>query len=570
MHAGIPLRCRWSHVTLVAAVAAMSCGKAVPANDANTATPPAAAGVSLPPPAPAPPSPPAVAPAPSSVAAPAPAPAIGTAALLAPVTPAESAPTPDVLPQTPAADATVPDDTPVPSSSTEPTIEDRLRAAVRLWRNVPYQEDGTTRRGIGNAAFVRAIFQDALASSVPGRYDDLIRTGKLVDRKALAPGDVVFFESGAFGLFKSKTAGIYLGRNDVALARKDEGVRVVKLSDAKLNASYKTARRISAGDNTAPTFDVTKYGSDRASLLRDIAKAWSGTLYRANGTTFAGIGNDEFVREVYGAIYETDLEGDPKTWATMGQAVAKEKLEPGDIILYEADVVGPFVKQRHAGIYLGDGEFVAAVKGSAVSILKLNDARWRSVYKGARRIDPDALARAEEARETRSAGRATSARNGNAPTALSNRTPGVGTAAEPPAGTARVLSDSERRLRDVTEEWRGTPYKLGGTSRSGIDCSAFSRVLYENVYQMELPRTAEEQEQLGAAVNRDGLQPGDLIFFRTQGMGPLFKSRHVGVYLGGGEFAQASGRRGVTISRLDNRYWSKKYHAARRIQKIAA
>jgi cell wall-associated NlpC family hydrolase len=464
-----------------------------------------------------------------------------------------------------ASDAAGADDAPVPSSSTEPTTEDRLRAAVRLWRGVPYSDDGTTRRGIGDAAFVRAIFQDALASSVPGRYDELIRTGKLVDRKALAPGDVVFFESGAFGPFKSKVAGIYLGRNDVALARKDEGVKVVKLSDAKLNASYKTARRISSGDTTAPTFDVAKYGSDRASLLRDIAKAWSGTLYRANGTTFAGIGNDEFVREVYGAIYETDLEGDPKTWAAMGRAVSKDTLEPGDIVLYEADVVGPFVKQRHAGIYLGDGEFVAAVKGSAVTILKLNDARWRSVYKGARRIDPDALARAEEAREARSASTSTSARGG-APPALASRTPGAAAGAAAP-GEPRVLSDSERRLRDVTEEWRGTPYKLGGTSRSGIDCSAFSRVLYQDVYEMELPRTAEEQERLGSAVGRDGLQPGDLVFFRTQGMGPLFKSRHVGVYLGGGEFAQASGRRGVTISRLDNRYWSKKYHAARRVRR---
>jgi cell wall-associated NlpC family hydrolase len=565
MHAGIPLRCRWSHVTLVAAVAAMSCGKPVPADNGNTpAAPPAAtAGVSLPS-------------TPATATTPATAPAAASAPIAAPVAagespatpaPAATAPEPAAPPQTPAASADVPaDDAPVPSSTTEPTTEDRLRAAVRLWRNVPYQEDGTTRRGIGNAAFVRAIVQDALASSVPGRYDELIRTGKLVDRKALAPGDVVFFESGMFGPFKSKIAGVYLGRNDVALARKDDGVSVVKLSDAKLNASYKTARRISSGGSAAPTFDVAKYGSDRAALLRDIAKAWSGTLYRANGTTFAGIGNDEFVREVYGAIYETDLEGDPKTWAAMGRAVSKDTLEPGDIVLYEADVVGPFVKQRHAGIYLGDGEFVAAVKGSAVTILKLNDARWRSVYKGARRIDPDALARAEEAREARSAGTSAGARGGSAPPALASRTPGAAAGAAT-AGAPRALSDSERRLRDVTEEWRGTPYKLGGTSRSGIDCSAFSRVLYENVYQVELPRTAEEQERLGSAVTRDSLQPGDLIFFRTQGMGPLFKSRHVGVYLGGGEFAQASGRRGVTISRLDNRYWSKKYHAARRLRR---
>ena len=119
----------------------------------------------------------------------------------------------------------------------------------------------------------------------------------------------------------------------------------------------------------------------------------------------------------------------------------------------------------------------------------------------------------------------------------------------------------------MEQEWHGTPYKLGGNGKSGIDCSAFSREVYKDVYGIELPRTAEEQEQLGKAVNRGDLQPGDLVFFRTQGMGPLFRSRHVGVYLGGGEFAQASGRRGVTISRLDDRYWSKRYQTARRLTK---
>ena len=72
------------------------------------------------------------------------------------------------------------------------------------------------------------------------------------------------------------------------------------------------------------------------------------------------------------------------------------------------------------------------------------------------------------------------------------------------------------------------------------------------------------RSSLGAKIDRQSLVAGDLIFFRTQGMGPLFKSRHVGVYLGGGEFAQSSGSKGVNIARLDNYYWNKKYEGARR------
>ena len=100
-----------------------------------------------------------------------------------------------------------------------------------------------------------------------------------------------------------------------------------------------------------------------------------------------------------------------------------------------------------------------------------------------------------------------------------------------------------------------------------MDCSALVRALYQDVYDVELPRTAEDQERLGAKIDRRNLQSGDLVFFRTKGMGPFFKSRHVGIYLGGGEFAQSSGSKGVNIARLDNRYWNKKYDGARRLSK---
>ena len=65
--------------------------------------------------------------------------------------------------------------------------------------------------------------------------------------------------------------------------------------------------------------------------------------------------------------------------------------------IYQAVGIGKFVNQRHAGMYIGDGEFVHAMKGSAVTISRLSDARWRQAYVLARRFDPEAIARAEEA-----------------------------------------------------------------------------------------------------------------------------------------------------------------------------
>ncbi|KAA0874702.1 NlpC/P60 family protein [Nitrincola tapanii] len=108
--------------------------------------------------------------------------------------------------------------------------------------------------------------------------------------------------------------------------------------------------------------------------------------------------------------------------------------------------------------------------------------------------------------------------------------------------------------------WAGTPYRLGGTDRSGIDCSGFVREVFSNVYALDLPRSTDEQVHLGAEVSRQALQPSDLVFFRTGAT-----QRHVGIYLGEGKFLHASTSRGVIISRLDNPYWKRNYWTARRL-----
>ncbi len=103
-------------------------------------------------------------------------------------------------------------------------------------------------------------------------------------------------------------------------------------------------------------------------------------------------------------------------------------------------------------------------------------------------------------------------------------------------------------------EWQGVRYRLGGTGKSGIDCSAFVQLTYKSRLGIHLPRTARQQSSLGAEIRKNQLAPGDLVFFRT---GPT--SKHVGIYLEKNKFLHASQRKGVTISRLDNVYWQSKY-----------
>ncbi|MRT58780.1 glycoside hydrolase [Enterobacteriaceae bacterium RIT693] len=110
------------------------------------------------------------------------------------------------------------------------------------------------------------------------------------------------------------------------------------------------------------------------------------------------------------------------------------------------------------------------------------------------------------------------------------------------------------------QRWKGTRYRLGGSSRRGIDCSALVQHLFSHSFNTHLPRTTGEQIRHGKSISRQQLKAGDLVFFKTSpGL------RHVGVYVGNNQFLHASTSIGVTITSLDNRYWASRYETARRL-----
>ena len=113
------------------------------------------------------------------------------------------------------------------------------------------------------------------------------------------------------------------------------------------------------------------------------------------------------------------------------------------------------------------------------------------------------------------------------------------------------------------KRWSGTPYKLGGMSRKGIDCSGFVAISYQSLFKVSLPRETKYQAKRGRFIPRQALQSGDLVFFKTGR-----SLRHVGIYLGGQAFLHASTSKGVMISRLDNPYWNSHYWKAKRFSLI--
>lgn len=123
-----------------------------------------------------------------------------------------------------------------------------------------------------------------------------------------------------------------------------------------------------------------------------------------------------------------------------------------------------------------------------------------------------------------------------------------------------ALAPIRHELLQDYQNWRGTPHRLGGNNQNGIDCSAYTQRVYRKLFDVNLPRTTKEQRRTGKGVSRSRLQTGDLVFFR-----PGIFSNHVGVYLGDGSFIHVSSSKGVTRSRLDEGYWKRYYHSARRV-----
>ena len=121
-------------------------------------------------------------------------------------------------------------------------------------------------------------------------------------------------------------------------------------------------------------------------------------------------------------------------------------------------------------------------------------------------------------------------------------------------------------LVKVAKSFMGTPYKYGGNTARGLDCSAYVKKIYE-IFDVQLPRSARDQFMIGSKISREELAVGDLVFFKTKRYAK--RPTHVGIYIGDDNFIHSSsghGRIGVKIDSLSSDYYSKAYVGATRIK----
>lgn len=132
---------------------------------------------------------------------------------------------------------------------------------------------------------------------------------------------------------------------------------------------------------------------------------------------------------------------------------------------------------------------------------------------------------------------------------------------------AELLEASPKELEFVElyafiDEWIGVKYKYGGTTKKGVDCSGFTNMLYNKVFNKELPRSSSDIAAVAKSVSKKELSEGDFVFFSIRSN----KVDHVGIYLANNRFVHASTSKGVIISSLEHPYYAKHFKTGGRLE----
>lgn len=133
---------------------------------------------------------------------------------------------------------------------------------------------------------------------------------------------------------------------------------------------------------------------------------------------------------------------------------------------------------------------------------------------------------------------------------------------------AQELGINEKDLKDISlyrfiDDWMGVPYRIGGNTKSGIDCSGLTNLLYRNVYQVAIPRTTSQIYSKISTKPYTDLKEGDIVFMNYDGK----KNSHVGIYLRNGRFFHASTSKGVMISDFNQPWYQKVFSVGGEIKR---
>ncbi|WP_256218404.1 C40 family peptidase [Bacillus sp. MUM 116] len=127
---------------------------------------------------------------------------------------------------------------------------------------------------------------------------------------------------------------------------------------------------------------------------------------------------------------------------------------------------------------------------------------------------------------------------------------------------AEAAQTKGQKVVSYAQKYVGSPFKYGGTNPKQFDASGYTQYVYRNAVNIKIPRTSADQYKVGKSVKLNELQPGDLVFYKTNGKSVSF----VAIYIGGQKFIGATSD-GVKIQSMNLSYWKEKYVGAKRVIK---
>lgn len=388
------------------------------------------------------------------------------------------------------------------------TIEEFISTARDL-EGTSYKSGGSDpEEGFNSSGFVQYVFEQSTGIRMPRIAGHQFELGEEVPKDHLQTGDVVFFEANTI------MSGIYLGDDEFMTSTESDGISILDLENDRFWAEhYMGAKRLTEEEIIA--LHPSTYKDHDHPAVRE-AMNYLGTPYEFGGNSLAAFDCSFFIQEVFRESMDVYLPRVTIDQFNVGNDMSRESLEPGDV-LYFSDVDIRISDREegevtHAGIYVGNNYMIHASRTEDMTQISFLNEYWSDAFTGVKRFNDMSL-------------------NDDAP----------------------LVKEAANYLT--------VPFQSGGSHPDeGFNTTGFVRYVFEKSRDMTLPEaTAQDIWDSGIEVERDALQPEDIVFF--EGTNSLLP----GIYVGNDLFMIASESSGVTTRHLKHSdFFAEKYVGARR------
>jgi len=261
-------------------------------------------------------------------------------------------------------------------------------------------------------------------------------------------------------------------------------------------------------------WQLSKDDREKHPLVEE-AEIYIGVDYEQGGASpKQGFDSSGFIQYIFKQVLEFELPRTLEQQKNMGEQVERDSLQEGDVIFFSKDNEG----LSHAAIYMGKDQIIHPTVSDGVEVTSFEgDSYWSGNFEMARRI----------------------------------------------TGAPEIAREED--LVQTALQYLGVPYLFGGETPEAFDCSGLIQYVFEEAKGIYLPRSTDQQWQVGEKIDVENIQPGDVIFFSDTYREGI---SHNGIYIGGGRFLHASRTQEVTISYLSGEYWQEKFTGVKRFEDL--